>query len=490
VSHDDNLRRLNGKFAVAHRYANFGPLLQSLEIRGFRGINDLTLTVQSPITALSGLNGTGKSTIAQLASCGYRKASTATLPRYYVKDFFPVSAADPEPFSPQGQVVYSYCVQRGADPQQVTVSRKAREWSGYKRQSERACYHIGFTQFLPKVERRDFSIYGGHVLRLGESRALSEEAAANVSKILALPYEQLDFTEVSHYARTAELAMATRNGQRYSENHMGFGEGRVVYVVNTMEAAPAQSLFVLEEPETSLHGDAQCRLARYLVEVAGRRGHQIILTTHGAEMLRQLSRESVVYLRRHPDGTLSATTGLSTYQVDSYLLSEGRPIGGTTICVEDSFARYLTIEILRQCDPDLLAGCSIITIGGGREIPAAVKLLRGAGLRTVGLSDGDMNDHGEGAVMSLPGSRAPEIEVFTDPAVAEHFANSPYKIALDEILAPVSDHHDYVAVIARKLMLEESYVATDACRAYASTRDSQEFTDVLAFLRGEFGDRR
>jgi hypothetical protein len=85
VSHDDNRRRLNGKFAGANRYANFGPLLQSLEIRGFRGINDLTLTVQSPITALSGLNGTGKSTIAQLASCGYRKASTATLPRYYVR---------------------------------------------------------------------------------------------------------------------------------------------------------------------------------------------------------------------------------------------------------------------------------------------------------------------------------------------------------------------------------------------------------------------
>jgi predicted ATPase len=66
VSHDDNLRRLKAKFAVANRYANFGPALQTLEIRGFRGIKDLTRTFQSPITALSGLNGTGKSTIAQL----------------------------------------------------------------------------------------------------------------------------------------------------------------------------------------------------------------------------------------------------------------------------------------------------------------------------------------------------------------------------------------------------------------------------------------
>jgi hypothetical protein len=56
VSHDDNLRRLKAKFEVANRYANFGPGIQPLEIRGFRGIKDLTLPVQSPITALSGLS--------------------------------------------------------------------------------------------------------------------------------------------------------------------------------------------------------------------------------------------------------------------------------------------------------------------------------------------------------------------------------------------------------------------------------------------------
>lgn len=490
VSHDDNARKLGAKFGLKDRYANFGPVIQSLEIQGFRGIADLTLTLDSPIIALSGLNGTGKSTIAQLLCCGYRKAVTAALPRYYIKDFFPVSAADPAPFLNQAQVMYSYCVERGAEPQRVTVSRKIKEWSGYKRQPERACYYIGFTQFIPKVERRDFSIYGGHQLELGESRVLSDKAADNVTKILALPYEQLDFTEVNHRGRSAELAMATRNGHRYSENHMGFGEGRVVYMVNTMESAPAQSLFVLEEPETSLHGDAQRRLARYFVEVSGRRGHQIVLTTHSAPMLTEFGRQSVVYLRRHPDGKLTATAGLSTYQIDSYLYGEAKNSGKPIICVEDTFARYLTIEIIRRCDTHLLAGCSFLPVGGAQEIRAAVKLLRDAGLRSVGLSDGDNNDIGTNFVMSLPGTVAPEIEVFTHPAVKEHFADSSYSLALDEVLAGVSDHHDYVATIARRLMLEESYVATTACRAYADGHDSLKFSAIVDFLKRELSDRR
>jgi predicted ATPase len=488
VSHDDNVRRLAGKFKADNRYPNFGPIVQSLEIRGFRGVAELALTFESPITAFSGLNGTGKSTIAQLFTCGYRKAVTAALPRYYVKDFFPVSAADPEPFTADAQVVYTYCVEKGADPQRVTVSRKFKEWSGYKRQPERSCYYIGFTQFIPKVERRDLSIYGGRTLELGESKPLSAEAAENVAGILALPYENLDFTEVTHSSRRAELAMATRNGRRYSENHMGFGEGRVVYMVNTMESAPTQSLFVLEEPETSLHGDAQRRLARYLVEVSIRRGHQIILTTHSAAMLSEFGRDSVVYLQRQPDGTIKAATGLSTYQIDSYL--HGDPDKKkAVICVEDTFARHLAIEIVRRCDSHLLAGSKVLPIGSAQDISSAVALLRNAGLRAVGLLDGDMPD-ADTYVNSLPGDQAPEKIVFGDPAVEEHFANDPYSVSIAELLTGVADHHGYLRAIADRLMLEESYVATEACRVYAASHEEDEFASIAEFLRQHLEDRR
>ena len=366
MGYGDDLRRLAQKYAPEHRYPNFGPVVQSMGIRGFRGVTQLTLTMDSPITAICGLNGTGKSTIAQLVTCAYRKPTTAALRRYYVKDFFPSSAADPEPFSPTGRVVYTYAVERGAEPQTVTVARAKKEWSGYKRQPERACYYVGFTQFLPKVERRDFSIYGGHLIQLGTSRELDADVANRIAGVLGLTYDSLGFTEVTHRSRSAELAMASRGGRRYSENHMGFGEGRVVYMVNAMETAPAQSLFVLEEPETSLHGEAQEKLARYLVDVSARRGHQIVLTTHSAAILGQLDSKSVAYLRRSPaSGEIEVTPGLAAYQVDGYLRGERAP-GSRVFCVEDSFARQFSASILRYHNRDLMAGCRFVEAGAPR----------------------------------------------------------------------------------------------------------------------------
>jgi predicted ATPase len=465
---------MNKKFSGFSRYVNFGPALQSVEVHGFRGIKELELTFNSPITALSGLNGTGKSTIAQLAVCGYRALPAGSARRFYVRSFFPVSAADPEPFGSQ----------------QVTVSRKAKEWSGYQRQPERECHYIGAAQFIPKVERQDFSVYGGNQLLLGQKRDMSADTAGHIRNILGLAYEHLSFAEVTHNKRSAELAMATRNGQSYSENHMGFGEGRVVYMVNAMETAPKQSLFVLEEPETSLHGDAQRGLAQYIVDVALRRGHQIIMTTHSRAILEELGRESVVYLRRNPHGSLSATPGLSSYQIDSYLAGQRKTQNGITICVEDSFARHLVIEILRRCDTDLLAGCTVLPVGCGQDVPRAVSLLRDAGLRAAGLVDGDIRSSEDGFVMSLPGTRAPEIEVFTDPAVRSHFADEPYKIALEEVLASTSDHHGYVPAIASCLMEDEAFVATEACRAYAGARSPADFASIDTFLRNKLGDRR
>ncbi|MFN9570572.1 MAG: AAA family ATPase, partial [Cyanobacteriota bacterium] len=82
-------------FSTRKRYANFGAALSEILIRGFRGIEEVLLVIESPITAISGLNGTGKSTIAQLSTVAYKKPVTESkqYKRQVIPHFFPVSAA-------------------------------------------------------------------------------------------------------------------------------------------------------------------------------------------------------------------------------------------------------------------------------------------------------------------------------------------------------------------------------------------------------------
>ena len=66
---------------------------------------------------------------------------------------------------------------------------------------------------------------------------------------------------------------------------MGFGEGRILYTVDKLENSPQKSLFIIEEPETSLRESAQHKFAKYLLEVCIRKQHQIILSTHSSVII-------------------------------------------------------------------------------------------------------------------------------------------------------------------------------------------------------------
>lgn len=487
MSFDDTRRRLAGKFKTEHRFQNFGPILERMVISGFRGIPDLDLAIDSPVVAISGLNGTGKSTVAQLLVCAYR-GDRDIAPRHYVKDYFPVSVLDPRPFTEDARVMYQYTTEVPGAPQQVTVSRAVKEWSGYKRQPARACFYIGVTSFLPKIEKRDFTVYGGGArVKLDHVTAVADGTRVALSTILGMAYDEAGFARVTRSARQLDLAMVTRASQRYSENHMGFGEGRMFYLVNSLESAPETSLFVIEEPETALHGDAQARLARYLVDVANRRGHQIFITTHSSSILGQLSRSSVTYLRREPSGAVSATTGLSTYQVDAYLFEHGT--SAAAICVEDEFAKVLITEVLRHHAPDLLSGVAFMPVGDRKSVAAAVDLLRRVGLRTVGITDGDMSDDGSNGVLSMPGSSAPEVEVFEAQSVRDYFATEPYSLGVAERLASVDDHHKFVASIASAASTAEAAIAVEACRAYVTGAPAEFFDDMVQFIRDKLEDR-
>lgn len=382
------LKKLQSKYSEKSRYSNFGPCLRKVHIDGFRGVYSADLELDFPITAISGLNGAGKSTIGQLAICAYKKPSTSVgYKRQYIKDFFPISPADPKPISDEAKVIYFYETDDYKKPQEVTVSRASSAWSGYKRQPERHCYYVGFTVYIPKVERRDLSVYGGATLQFTEKREIDIEVIRKMARIIGHKYDDVNFQGVSHKGKESEVGIASRLGYSYSENNMGFGEGRVLYTVDKLENSPEQSLFILEEPETSLHESAQYEFAKYLMDVCNRRHHQIILSTHSSVIINALPPEARKLILRDQTG-VEIRNKISSNQIRS-ILSSGH-VRQLDICVEDIFAKILLTEVIRIKKNELLKAISIHDIGDKDSVREAVRVLNKTGKKSIAVRDADV----------------------------------------------------------------------------------------------------
>ena len=478
----DKTEALRNKFSPQHRYSNFGPVIRNITIQGFRGITHLQIDFTFPVTAFSGLNGAGKSTIGQLMICGYKAPSTAVKHRpYYVKDFFPISVADPRPFEPGARVIYRYETDKPSASREVTVSRKVAEWSGYKRQPERFCYYVGFTLYLPKVERRDLSIYRAAQIDLREKRIFPDELRAIVSRILNQPYDEVAFQVIGHKDRELELGMASRYGRQYSENNMGFGEGRALYMVDLLENAPAQSLFVLEEPETSLHEDAQHQLAKYLLEVADRRHHQIIISTHSSVILEALPAEARKLIYRDNSG-ISIYDQISATRAKA-ILSRGHA-RGLLVCVEDDFAKLLLTEMIRAKDPALLKAVDIQPIGSRDAVRTGVEFLGKLGIKAIGIRDGDVGAHEAERLYSLPGSRPPEVEVYGHANVKSRL-KAEYGVDLDQLLAanPELDHHELTEFLAGEAEALRDAVTTLAAKEYVASLEAGQVDPLVKIVQ-------
>jgi hypothetical protein len=395
--------------------------------------------------------------------CGYRRLSTSTTKRFYVVNFFPVSPLDPAPFLEDASVTFHYQTDKPNTFQELTVSRATKEWSGYKRQPEKHTEYIGFTVYIPKVERRDLSIYSGNNLSLTEKREV-ENAATYVSRILGSAYEEVYFQGISAKAREGELGIARRYGAAYSENNMGFGEGRVVYTVRLLETCPIQSLIVLEEPETSLHENAQYEFAKYLIDVSLRRGHQIVFSTHSSIMMDALPPEGRKLLVRSAEG-VDVFDRVSSSRIKT-ALSAGET-GHVVICVEDSFAQSMLREMLRRFDNALLSSVSVIPFGDAKSVLSAQMALKKAMVKSIVVRDADQSEDKGNLIFRLPGSLPPEKEVFQNTKVQERLKKD-FGVDFAAILAaePDLDHHKYAEKCCAKAQTSREVLETDCIREF------------------------
>jgi hypothetical protein len=196
---------------------------------------------------------------------------------------------------------------------------------------------------------------------------------------------------------------------------MGAGEQKVINLVRSLEAMPVRSLILLEEPEITLHSDAQRGLAWYLMSLARRKGHQIIVATHSAELFETLPPEARVLLARRT-GAVDVIPR-PPYIAAARELARVAYANRDLILVEDAVGQAFLTEILRRYDIQLFENSCIVPVGNTDDVYRLVRSFRDQRVRAVGVRDPDIGADPPNAMFSLPGQLAPESLLLAEPNI-------------------------------------------------------------------------
>ena len=474
---------LKKQFEPPNRWPNFGDILVQIRVTGLRCHRDTIVDISSPITAFCGINGTGKSTLLQIAAISYK--NTNGLLRHYISNFIIAGKLDQKPFADDATIRFEYWQEPGPggapDPKIVTISRGNAKWTGYKRQPHRRVYFAGVGLYLPRIEEWRYAARHASKMTIQSMTPLSQDVKSRISEILGTGYDSADENKVMIRSKSEKVVAVARDDAVYSEINMGCGEGRVHHIISVLEELPEHSLVLLEEPETSLHPSAQYNFGRYLVDACLRKHHQIFLTTHSDALLDALPSESRLFLTRAKDG-IRVIPGPTAAQARS-LMSEGYH-KALNVLVEDRSAKAVLSEMIRRIDRDFLSSIGIYPVGNDDSVKRTVKALRETPLSVAGVLDGDKAADPASNIFKLPGSEAPEKQMFDSKPVKERI-EATYGLAWDDFRAGLgsADHHGWCRALAGRVAQEEAAILSELARAYAASVSENEAAGLLQQLK-------
>lgn len=466
----DHRRALQASFEPHRRHGNYGDALVKLRIRGIRNHVDTLLEIESPITAFCGVNGTGKSTVLQLAAAAYQAASGR---RYYVSTFILAGTLDHKPFEDTASVEFTYAEPPASGgaiaPRTLTITRSGSSWSGYDRQPQRRVIYLGINFYTPHADRDEYfkSLVQDRTFISRYQTRLNDAAAGWVSRIRLCKYDAAHVNSMrKKWGRSiTDLISAKREGGfQYSESNMGSGEARLYAMVLRLEAEPEKSLVLLEEPETSLHPSAQYEFGKYLVDLAERRKLQILLTTHSEHLLLALPQKSRIYLKREGNQVIPLP-GIGVRQAVSMM--DGLAVPSIYILIEDDVAEAIVRELLRMHDTDFLKTAKFVVAGDATRIQQTIEVFLEQKMPICAVRDGDKGADLRKHLLKLFGTEPPEKEIFKSSTFRSYFQNSlNVDFGAVDLQNQQCDHHRWFDSVEQQCVLSRPEVLSIAARQY------------------------
>jgi AAA domain, putative AbiEii toxin, Type IV TA system len=426
------------------------------------------------MVAISGENGSGKSTILQAAASVYSAPDDSMRPRF-ASNFFPDT-----PWDRIQKASVRFTVRQGQSSNQSSIRKPTDRWRGNPSRPKRAVEYIDLARIQPVSSRTGYLKLAKSRVRETSASEFSETTISRLSEIMGRTYASGRMAITDADIRRPVPVIST-SGQDVSGFHQGAGEFTMTELLQA--DPPEHSLVLIDEVETSLHPRAQRRLVRDLAELCRVRELQIILTTHSPYVLGELPPEGRGYILRN-NGDREVVFGVSPDFAMTQMDEEIHP--ECDLYVEDERSKLLLQEIMVKFSSDLIRRVQLLPFGTA-SVGQALGQMVNAGRfprPTVVFLDGDQPPS-DGCLL-LPGGDAPERVVFEalkkrqwtllDSVTSREF--SEISTACDRAMTS-GDHHEWVSSAADKVILSGDTLWQAMCAEWASNCLSDTEADTI-----------
>lgn len=439
------------------RSNNYNQFIKSVRLKDVRGFADETVEFRSPVTALVGTNGGGKSTILGAAALAYKNMRP--------RQFFPKAFVGDESMA-------DWSIEMELIDKAVFKDRKFTRTARFTRSQwrrddfkERHVEYIEILRTVPAGEIARFKTFLAGNISDFRTSPLNEETIRYATAVLD--------KNISHYKIVQKISNpsvkmyvgATSSDVAYSQFHFGAGEASVIETIDRIELAPNNSLVLIEEVENGLHPVAVRLFVQYLQNAAKRKRLQVIFTTHSQEAVNELPAEAVwaAINKRTWNGKLS---------IESLRAITGEVVNARVVYVEDEFVKLWVENALGRYGEGLAATTKVFHAGG---YPNLVKVSQFHNenpmltIPSVALVDGDIYDPESDAPLpshamflgeGYPGAivfdyiyqnRAELISVLRQRCFLSQFPEDRILSAIDSVRNSYCNHHVYFTELSERL---------------------------------------
>ena len=480
--------------------------LSQVWIDGLRGIHDLRVVFDYPVSVIAGGNASGKSTVLFAAACAYKVPGAGSrdfVPSTLFPDYRP-KLGERADVRPETSIEFQYSTPDGPHAMRL---RRSTAWSrsffGRRgaQQPERALYLRTLSNLSNPSEVR--SVLGMSQLRVAPVEAPLSALQVDFAQHM-LPFRYTDVVRLSSGAKNLLFA-EQKGGAAYSELHMAAGERAVLRLASEV-AHLRDALVLVDEVETGLHPWVQKLLMLQLQQLALLNSLQVLVTTHSPVVLDCVPEHGRIFLERGDDGGVAVVPPYRDLVQDALY---GRSSAVLNLLCEDDAAEGILRGVFDQLLPRHGMKRESVRVGrdtGANEFPQHATAFRKFGQieNFVFVLDGDKRDSDIAAkvqeqarhdvpVVYLPGE-VPELWVWQRlrASTAEYAAELGIAPAdlhermnrLDAVFDSASDTTSAIAKLKLRDLSEAlDRGAPDVCRVVGRRETSQTRSDIQPLVR-------